>query len=241
MAEPVIKHGIYRYKTGELDNTGNPVYNTVYFRSDLESIKIVSFDPLDDLDSIPEIDAETQSALELLQIIEAATRKLDRDKLDKSETATTATPNKLLYLDENGQLQATVQNSLSLGGVSANQYALKTDIPDTSDFLTSSDLASYVTTSQLSSTLADYVTSSSLSSQLSNYIKTSAASTTATANKLLYLDANGKLQATANNADNLGGVAASQYALKSDITSNSAFDSNGHLVSPSGWTLWITN
>lgn len=133
MAEPVIKHGIYRYKTGELDDTGNPVYNTVYFRSDLESIKIVSFNPLSDLDSIPEIDAETQSALELLQIIEAATRKLDRDKLDKSETATTATPNKLLYLDEHGQLQATVQNSLSLGGVAANKYALKTDIPSVFD------------------------------------------------------------------------------------------------------------
>ena len=90
-------------------------------------------------------------------------------------------------------------------------------------------------------TLANYVTSTSLSSQLSNYIRTNAASTTATANKLLYLDANGKLQATASNADKLGGVAASQYALKSDITSNNAFDSNGHLVSPAGWQLWITN
>ena len=129
-------------------------------------------------------------------------------------------------------------NASSLGGVAAAQYALKSEL---SDFLTSSDLASYVTTSQLSSTLADYVTSSSLSSQLSNYIRTNAASTTATANKLLYLDANGKLQATASNADKLGGVAASQYALKSDITSNNAFDSNGHLVSPAGWQLWITN
>ena len=129
-------------------------------------------------------------------------------------------------------------NAASLGGVAAAQYALKSDL---SDFLTSSDLASYVTSSQLSSTLSSYVTSSSLTSQLSNYIKTSAASTTATANKLLYLDANGKLQATANDADKLGGVAASQYALKSDITSNSAFDSDGHLVSPAGWKLWITN
>ena len=133
MAEPVIKHGIYRYKTGELDDTGNPVYNTVYFRSDLESIKIVSFNPLSDLDSIPEIDAETQSALELLQIIEAATRKLDRDKLDKSEATTVATPNKLLYLDDNGQLQATVQNALQLGGIDASQFALKTDVPSAFD------------------------------------------------------------------------------------------------------------
>ena len=150
MAEPVIKHGIYRYKTGELDDTGNPVYNTIYFRSDLESVKIVSFNPLSDLDSIPEIDAETQSALELLQIIEASARKLDRDKLDKSEATTVATPNKLLYLDDNGQLQTTVQDALQLGGIDASQFALKTDVP-------------------------------------------------------------------------------------------SAFDDDGHLVSPAGWTLWITN
>ena len=133
MAEPVIKHGIYRYKTGELDDTGNPVYNTVYFRSDLESIKIVSFNPLSDLDSIPEIDAETQSALELLQIIEASARKLDRDKLDKSEATKVATPNKILYLDDNGQLQATVQNALQLGGIDASQFALKTDVPSAFD------------------------------------------------------------------------------------------------------------
>ena len=114
------------------------------------------------------------------------------------------------------------------------------------DYATNDDLAGYVTTSQL----ANYVTTSSLNttlssyaktSQLSNYIQTSAASTTATPNKLLYLDANGKLQATANNADKLGNVAASQYALKSDITSNSAFDSDGHLVSPAGWKIWITD
>ena len=133
MAEPVIKHGIYRYKTGELDDTGNPVYNTVYFRSDLESVKIVSFNPLPDLDSIPEIDAETQSALELLQIIEASARKLDRDKLDKSEATKVATPNKILYLDDNGQLQATVQNALQLGGIDASQFALKTDVPSAFD------------------------------------------------------------------------------------------------------------
>ena len=133
MAEPVIKHGIYRYKTGELDDTGNPVYNTIYFRSDLESVKIVSFNPLSDLDSIPEIDAETQSALELLQIIEASARKLDRDKLDKSEATKVATPNKLLYLDDNGQLQATVQNALQLGGIDASQFALKTDVPSAFD------------------------------------------------------------------------------------------------------------
>lgn len=136
-------------------------------------------------------------------------------------------------------LASEAGNASKLGNVAAADYALKTDIP--SDYLTSSDLASYVTTSQLSSTLASYVTSSSLSSQLSNYIQTSAASTTAKANKLLYLDASGKLQATATNADKLGGVAASQYALKSDITSNSAFDSDGHLVSPAGWKIWITN
>ena len=114
------------------------------------------------------------------------------------------------------------------------------------DYATNDDLAGYVTTSQL----ANYVTTSSLNttlssyaktSQLSNYIQTSAAATTATPNKLLYLDANGKLQATANNADKLGNVAASQYALKSDITSNSAFDSDGHLVSPAGWKIWITD
>lgn len=133
MAEPVIKHGIYRYKTGELDDTGNPVYNTIYFRSDLESVKIVSFNPLHDLDSIPEIDAETQSALELLQIIEASARKLGRDKLDKSEATKVATPNKLLYLDDNGQLQATVQNALQLGGIDASQFALKTDVPSAFD------------------------------------------------------------------------------------------------------------
>lgn len=133
MAEPVIKHGIYRYKTGELDDTGNPVYNTIYFRSDLESVKIVSFNPLPDLDSIPEIDAETQSALELLQIIEASARKLGRDKLDKSEATKVATPNKLLYLDDNGQLQATVQNALQLGGIDASQFALKTDVPSAFD------------------------------------------------------------------------------------------------------------
>lgn len=133
MAEPVIKHGIYRYKTGELDDTGNPVYNTIYFRSDLESVKIVSFNPLHDLDSIPEIDAETQSALELLQIIEASARKLGRDKLDKSEATKVATPNKLLYLDDNGQLKATVQNALQLGGIDASQFALKTDVPSAFD------------------------------------------------------------------------------------------------------------
>ena len=136
-------------------------------------------------------------------------------------------------------LASEAGNASSLGGVAAAQYALKSDIP--TDYLTSDDLSGYVTTSQLSSSLANYVTSSSLSSQLSNYIRTNAASTTATANKLLYLDANGKLQATASNADKLGGVAASQYALKSDITGNNAFDSDGHLVSPAGWKLWITN
>ena len=108
---------------------------------------------------------------------------------------------------------------------------------DLAGFVTTSQLANYVTTSSLNTTLSSYAKTS----QLSNYIQTSAAATTATANKLLYLDANGKLQATANNADKLGNVAASQYALKSDITSNSAFDSDGHLVSPAGWKIWITD
>ena len=71
--------------------------------------------------------------LELLQIIEASARKLDRDKLDKSEATTVATPNKLLYLDDNGQLQATVQNALQLGGIDASQFALKTDVPSAFD------------------------------------------------------------------------------------------------------------
>ena len=51
----------------------------------------------------------------------------------------------------------------------------------------------------------------------------------------------GKLATTGTAADSskLGNVAASSYALKTDIPS--VWDSNGHLVSPSGWQLWITN
>ena len=246
--------------------------------------------------------------------------------LKNTDATATATANKLLYLDADAKLQATANNADNLGGVSASQYALKSDL---SDYVTSNNLSttlsSYVTTQNLTSTLNNYVTSSSLNttlsgyvengdlanyalktdlnnyvesddlttilasyvtsttlsatledyatnddlagyvttsqlanyvttsslnttlssyaktSQLSNYIQTSAAATTATPNKLLYLDTNGKLQATANNADKLGNVAASQYALKSDITSNSAFDSDGHLVSPAGWKIWITD
>ena len=145
-------HGLYLYRTNNVDEQGKPIYDVVYFENDITDVKIVPFSELSDLDAIPDIDNLTDSALELLQVLEARTRKLDRDKVDKSDTATTATPNKLLYLDTNG-----------------------------------------------------------------------------------------KLQATANNADKLGNVAASQYALKSDITSNSAFDSDGHLVSPAGWKIWITD
>ena len=51
----------------------------------------------------------------------------------------------------------------------------------------------------------------------------------------------GKLSTTGTAADSskLGNVAASSYALKTDIPS--VWDSNGHLVSPSGWQLWITD
>jgi len=51
----------------------------------------------------------------------------------------------------------------------------------------------------------------------------------------------GKLATDGVAADSskLGNVAASSYALKTDIPS--VWDSNGHLVSPSGWQLWITD
>ena len=35
------------------------------------------------------------------------------------------------------------------------------------------------------------------------------------------------------------GIDASQFALKTDVPS--AFDDDGHLISPAGWQLWITN
>ena len=48
-------------------------------------------------------------------------------------------------------------------------YLVNNSDAGTYDFLTTSDLSSYVTSSSLSSTLSNYVTSSSLSSTLSNY------------------------------------------------------------------------
>ena len=126
-------HGLYLYRTNKVDEQGKPIYDVVYFENDITDVKIVPFSELSDLDAIPDIDNLTDSALELLQVLEARTRKLDRDKVDKSDTATTATPNKLLYLDANGELQATVQNALQLGGIDASQFALKTDVPSAFD------------------------------------------------------------------------------------------------------------
>ena len=48
-----------------------------------------------------------------------------------------------------------------------------------------------------------------------------------------------KLLSTVQNALQLGGIDASQFALKTDVPS--AFDDDGHLVSPAGWQLWITD
>jgi hypothetical protein len=149
--------------------------------------------------------------MQFLKVYEAHIRKLERDKVNKSDTVTTAAPNKLLYLDGDAKLQATVKNAEQLGGVAAANYLLK-----------------------------------------------SAAVTSAQPNKILYLDSDSKLQATANNADKLGGIEASKYllianaptdlgeftnnkgyALKTDIPA--VWNSSGHLVSPAGWKIYITD
>ena len=44
---------------------------------------------------------------------------------------------------------------------------------------------------------------------------------------------------TAANSSKLGGTAAASYALKTDIPT--VWDSDGHLVSPAGWKIWITD
>lgn len=177
----------------------------------LEDIYVLGFEPIANLDSIPAVNYDSDTLMQFLRVYEAHIRKLDRDKVNKSDTVTTAAPNKILYLDGDSKLQATAKNAEQLGGIVAADYMLK-----------------------------------------------SAATTSATPNKLLYLDSNSKLQATANNADKLGGVEASKYLLienaptdLGDFTNNKGYalktdipavwNSSGHLVSPAGWKLYITN
>lgn len=246
---PDIVHVLYHYNTDQLDEHGEHIYDRVYFENSIVDVMLTEMSTID-VDSIPEINYETDDLKRLLEISDAKTRKLDRDKLNVSETTKVAEPNKILYLDENGKFPATAADSDKLNGRPASDYALQSDLDAIDISLGGIKLTGFEEIVDLDDIpTVDYEADNLLKFLQVNEAKIrkldrdkldkSEAVTTATANKILYLDSNGKLNATAVNADKLGTVAANQYALKDDIPS--VWDVDGHLISPAGWKLWISD
>ena len=126
--QETIVHGVYSYKLNSLDESGNPKYVVVYLENDISDVRVTGYEKIVNLDNIPSIDYDNDNLLKFLEVTDAETRKALEGKLATSETTKTATPNKILYLDSAGKLQATVKNAESLGGISFDKYALLSDL-----------------------------------------------------------------------------------------------------------------
>ena len=211
-SKETIVHGVYSYNLRRLDENGDPKYAIVYLENRIDDVRLMEFDPIEDLDNIPEIDYENDMLVKYLQVSDATLRKLVSTKLDSSETTKTATPNKILYLDNAGKLQATAKNAENLGGVPYNKFAQLTDLEQAVIPLTHVTLTEFTQVSNLdnvpnvnysSDTLLQFLRAEEAKVRKLNrdVLFASETTKTATANKILYLDANAKLQATAINAD----------------------------------------
>ena len=122
-SKETIVHGVYSYNLRRLDENGDPKYAIVYLENRIDDVRLMEFDPIEDLNNIPELDYENDMLVKYLQVADANNRKLASTKLNSSETTKTATPNKLLYLDGSGKLQATVNNAENLGSIPFTKVA----------------------------------------------------------------------------------------------------------------------
>ena len=211
-SKETIVHGVYSYNLRRLDENGDPKYAIVYLENRIDDVRLMEFDPIEDLNNIPELDYENDMLVKYLQVADANNRKLASTKLNSSETTKTATPNKLLYLDNAGKLQATVNNAENLGGVPYTKFAQLTDLEQAVIPLTHVTLTEFTQVSNLdnipsvnysSDTLLEFLRAEEAKVRKLNrdVLFASETTRTATANKILYLDADKKLQATAINAD----------------------------------------
>ena len=210
--QETIVHGVYSYKLNSLDESGNPKYVVVYLENDISDVRITGFEKIANLDNIPTIDYDNDNLLKFLEVTDAETRKALEGKLATSETTKTATPNKILYLDSAGKLQATVKNAESLGGISFDKYALLTDLQSSTWTLDEVLIKGFTPLTNLDSIPAPNYNSDTLMQFLKileatirkldrDKLEKSETTTTASPNKILYLNSAGKLPATALKAD----------------------------------------
>jgi hypothetical protein len=100
-----IVHGLYSYNTS-LNGKGNS-FTKVYLKNGLEDVNISKFTAVSNLDAIPAVNYTTGTLQDLVQYLDAYSRKLARDKYDAANVTSTATANKVLALNSVGQLPAT--------------------------------------------------------------------------------------------------------------------------------------
>ena len=210
--QETIVHGVYSYKLNSLDESGNPKYVVVYLENDISDVRITGYEKIVNLDNIPSIDYDNDNLLKFLEVTDAETRKALEGKLATSETTKTATPNKILYLDSAGKLQATVKNAESLGGISFDKYALLSDLQSSTWDLNDIFIKGFNPLTNLDAIPAPNYNSDTLMQFLKileatirkldrDKLEKSETVKTATPNKLLYLNSDGKLPATALKAD----------------------------------------
>ena len=57
-SKETIVHGVYSYNLRRLDENGDPKYAIVYLENRIDDVRLMEFDPIEDLNNIPELDYE---------------------------------------------------------------------------------------------------------------------------------------------------------------------------------------
>ena len=266
--EEIIVHGIYTYKLNAVDDEGKKKYAVVYFESAINDVRLTGFKKIDNPDDIPDIDYEKDTLDKMLQALEArisfpktfgpasssaagsigavpAPAKGDQKKYLRADGTWQTTPGivKLngMTPDANGQLTikvSQIENDARDSHGNIVGYALTTDIPSKVSDLTND--VGYITgvawgdikNVPTSFTPASHNQASNTINKMTGYAKPSSTSAIATTDTLN--GAIGKLEKALD-----GKQASGNYALITDIPT--VWDSDGHLVSPAGWKLWITD
>ena len=233
-----IKHVRYRFKQGDV-STGNVDYSTCYFESNTDDV-LLSADLSSilegiNIDSIPEINFNTDTLTRILAIYGAKDRSLDSKKVNKTDTSKIAAANKLLYLDAAGKLPATAANADKLGGKDINYFATKTDLNNVSNSLSNDvirkDGGGTITNGWLKFKDSD---GSGMGYGIQWVDKDNPSQNIGFLNETQYSGT-----AHAAQFDVEGREFTTAYAKKTDVPA--VWDSDGHLVSPAGWSLWVVN
>ena len=170
----VIVHGVYSYNLDRKDQEGQQAYAVIYFENSLSDVRLEPFEALPNLDDIPEIDFDKDNIIKYLQVNDASIKKLDRDKLGKDQATTVATPNKLLYLNNAGKLDATATNSDKFNGLTVDQFSLKNDLttaPYVKTLSVSGTTITYTKGDGSSGTIKTQDTNDKVKNELNNTVK----------------------------------------------------------------------